>query len=141
MIEITLDDLETGYWAKPGQTEDFVVHAVFADRPLCRIVLADDLQYCWSSPRLRMEYIDCKTCQRLAGLLIAGKPLHHETSEDDPQTPDADCPLCGERAWRIEKRLEATYGSLAGVQPKVSAATVLYLVCGSCGGEVRGKRA
>lgn len=141
MTEITLKDLETGYWAAPGQAGDFEVHAVLAGAPLCRTAIPENHLYQWCARTYVYDYVDCVACKRLADLVALGRPLHHETSEDDPQTPEADCPLCGKREWRIEKRLVATNGSLAGVQPKVSATTVLYLVCGACGGEVRGKRA
>lgn len=60
---------------------------------------------------------------------------------ESPSVPDQPCPLCGERKWHVEWRLVATGGSLAGVQPKVSAREWPHLVCDSCGGEVAAKKA
>ena len=52
------------------------------------------------------------------------------------EVPDLACPGCGQRALQLQGRLAASplgSFSLAGVQTKVTAKAVTYLVCTSCG--------
>ncbi|MFE3769950.1 hypothetical protein [Streptomyces sp. NPDC059122] len=57
------------------------------------------------------------------------------------ELPDTPCPACGAYALRVELRLAVLPLSvLAGGQPKLSATTRPWLVCGACGIEAKGRK-
>ncbi|OQQ23343.1 hypothetical protein A6411_23830 [Prescottella equi] len=58
-------------------------------------------------------------------------------------TAEQKCPACGATTLEIEWRLEPKpigSHSLAGVQMKVAATSLPWLVCRSCGVEAKGKQ-
>ncbi len=62
----------TGYFASQQRDRPTKVHVVDGnDSPVCGATLGGDMIFQWCAQVIRVEYIECKTCKRIANRVMA----------------------------------------------------------------------